>query len=76
MTALTHASLKAKQRLLREDFPENMGIRVHRSLSWLCCAEQSEENKDGQFIYLWIAFNAAYGQVNRPQVKDAAKIMS
>ena len=52
MTALTHASLKAKQRLLREDFPENMGIRVHRSLSWLCCAEQSEENKDGQFIYL------------------------
>jgi hypothetical protein len=32
---------------------------VHRSLSWLQRAEQAEDS-DGQFIFLWIAFNSAY----------------
>jgi hypothetical protein len=37
-------------------------LRVHRALSWLNRAEQLEEQHDldGQFIVLWIAFNAAY----------------
>ena len=32
---------------------------MHRALSWLDRAEQAED-LDGRFIFLWIAFNAAY----------------
>ena len=55
----THADLKAKQRALRDGFPETMGLRVHRSISWIGRAEAAEDD-DARFIFLWIAFNAAY----------------
>ena len=55
-----HSDLKTKQRALREGFPENMGLRVHRSISWIGRAENSRKDPDGQFLFLWIAFNAAY----------------
>lgn len=58
-TALTHAILKAKQRALREDFPQTMGLRVHRSISWIGRAEEATDD-DGRFIFMWIGFNAAY----------------
>jgi len=54
--------LKSKQRLLRDDFSDNLSLRVHRALSWLNKSEQCGEDKDSQFIFLWIAFNAAYAQ--------------
>ncbi len=57
--SLKHAALKKKQRTLRDDFPETMGLRVHRALSWIARAEEAED-ADGRFIFLWIAFNAAY----------------
>ncbi len=56
---LTHAFLKDKQRELRPGFPETMGLRVHRSISWIGRAEEAEDD-DARFIFLWIAFNAAY----------------
>ncbi len=56
---LKHAALKKKQRILRDDFPETMGLRVHRALSWIARAEEAKD-ADGRFIFLWIAFNAAY----------------
>ena len=56
---LTHASLKDKQRKLRPGFPETMGLRVHRSISWIGRAEEAEDD-DARFIFLWIGFNAAY----------------
>ena len=56
---LTHAVLKAKQRGLRAGFPETMGLRVHRSISWISRAEDASDD-DGRFIFLWIGFNAAY----------------
>ena len=59
-TAPSHAQLKDKQRRIRANFPLEMGLRVHRALSWLDRAEQCTEDPDGQFIFLWIAFNAAY----------------
>ena len=37
----------------------NLTLRVHRSLSWLQRAEQADD-ADGRFVFLWIAFNAAY----------------
>ena len=52
-------TLKARQREERENYPINLGLRVHRALSWLDRAEQSDDD-DARFIFLWIAFNAAY----------------
>lgn len=55
-----HAALKARQRALRDGFPESLGLRVHRALSWLDRAEQEVEDHDTRFILLWIGFNSAY----------------
>jgi len=52
--------LKARQRAERERYPPNLGLRVHRALSWLGRAEQLVEDVDARFVFLWIAFNAAY----------------
>jgi hypothetical protein len=56
----THAELKARQRAERGTHPENLALRVHRALSWLHRAEQSGDDPDARYIFLWIAFNAAY----------------
>lgn len=72
--ALTHAELKTRQRMEREHYPPALTMRVHRSLSWLDRAEQCEDD-DGRFVFLWIAFNAAYandlGDGNRLHEKQA-----
>ncbi len=52
--------LKAKQREIRGGFPETMGLRVHRSISWIGRAEREIDDPDARFLFLWIAFNAAY----------------
>jgi len=59
---LTHQKLKARQRAERHAFHPNLALRVHRALSWLDRAEQlaAEGDQDGSFVFLWIAFNAAY----------------
>ncbi len=57
---LTHAELKTKQRAIREGFPETMGLRVHRAISWIGRSETADEDHDARFVFLWIAFNAAY----------------
>ena len=61
--AYQHASLKARQREVRDGWPESLGLRVHRALSWLNRAEQEADDQDARFLFLWIAFNAAYAQV-------------
>lgn len=55
-----HKELKSYQRENRHAFPESLGLRVHRALSWLKRAENEHQDSDAQFIFLWIAFNAAY----------------
>jgi hypothetical protein len=57
---MDHASLKERQRAEREQHPTNLALRVHRALSWLDRAERSGDDLDARFIFLWIAFNAAY----------------
>lgn len=52
--------LKTRHRAERDGHHPNLALRVHRSLSWLSRAEQAESDPDGRFIFLWIAFNAAY----------------
>jgi len=56
---LNHDDLKARHRNERQDWHEHISLRVHRAPSWLNRAEQCED-EDGRFIFLWIAFNAAY----------------
>lgn len=53
--------LKHKKQELKENFSENLSLRVHRAISWLERAEQCDKgDTDSQFIFFWIAFNAAY----------------
>ena len=51
--------LKTRHRAERDNYHENLGLRVHRALSWLQRAEVADD-LDGKFIFLWVAFNAAY----------------
>jgi len=57
---LNYQSLKSRQRETRDSFPHSLSLRVHRALSWLKRAEQEDEDHDACFIFLWVAFNAAY----------------
>ena len=59
---MNYEQLKARHRAEREAYHPNLSLRVHRALSWLNRAEQlgQQSDIDGQFIFLWIAFNAAY----------------
>jgi hypothetical protein len=55
-------TLREKQKAIREEFSDALGLRIHRALSWLGRAEGAvaENDLDGAFIFYWIAFNAAY----------------
>ena len=55
----SYAALKERQRAERHTYPDALGLRVHRALSWLHRAEQSDD-LDAKFVFLWIGFNAAY----------------
>ena len=54
--------LKVRQRELRDGFPTNLALRVHRAISWLGRAEREDDDLDARFIFYWIAFNAAYAE--------------
>jgi Apea-like HEPN len=58
----SHNSLKTKQRAIRDQFHTNLGLRIHRSLSWLQRSEYAKGDHDSAFLFLWISFNAAYSQ--------------
>jgi len=56
----TYSELKTKHRKEREGYLPPLRLRTHRALSWLNRAEQEPEDNDARFLFLWIAFNAAY----------------
>ncbi len=58
--ALSFEELKAKERLLRDGFPETMAVKVHRAISWIGRAQAEPDDPDAAFLFYWIAFNAAY----------------
>jgi hypothetical protein len=58
--ALNYDTLKAKQRAIRDGFPDVLALRTHRALSWLKRAEQEADDGDVRFILLWVGFNSAY----------------
>lgn len=57
---LNYSDLKRRQRADRDAYPPALALRTHRALSWLNRAESETEDLDAKFIFLWIAFNAAY----------------
>lgn len=69
-------TLKIKQRKLRSEFSEGLGLRVHRALSWLEKSEHCCDDLDSQFIFLWIAFNAAYAQDCNRSIMTEGKTFS
>lgn len=54
-----NGTLKKLHREERSAYPSYLSMRFRRSLSWLQRAEQLDD-PDSHFIFLWIAFNAAY----------------
>ena len=59
---LDFAHLKSRHRDMRDSQPKDLGTRIHRALSWLGRSEQEADDIDARFIFLWIAFNAAYAR--------------
>lgn len=62
MATASNSSQVLKDRLKRAGggVPEMTRIRLHRAISWLRRAEAETGDHDARFIFLWIAFNAAY----------------
>lgn len=58
---MRHAELKSRHRAERGSWSEGLNLRVHRALSWLNRAEQCQD-EDAKFLFLWVAYNAAYAQ--------------
>lgn len=59
---MTASALKDTLRAVGETMPEPTRIRIHRAISWLARAEAEDDNPDARFLFLWIAFNAAYAR--------------
>ena len=66
-----------------ESLEEPSRVRLHRAISWLTRAESESDDQDAQFIFLWIAFNAAYArefgfeESSRQQLREFfAKLLS
>lgn len=56
------SALKATLKLEPDRYTESQRVRLHRAISWLRHAESNTVDDDGKFIFLWIAFNAAYAK--------------
>lgn len=62
MSTDRYHELKARQRADQLRHPDGMALRVHRALSWLQRAELADDDEDARFLFLWIAFKAAYAE--------------
>lgn len=71
---MDYETLKKRHRQERDDYHPNLSLRVHRALSWLQRAEQADD-ADGQFIFLWIAFNAAYATDLHEEYRATEKLV-
>jgi hypothetical protein len=55
-------ALKIKLKQNAESYSEPQRVRLHRAISWLARAESEANDPDAQFVFAWIAFNAAYAK--------------
>ena len=56
----SHANLRVRAQQIEKDYPDKLGLRVHRALSWVERAKLCEDDDDARFIFLWMALNSAY----------------
>ena len=56
------AELKAAHVAVRDQRQEPFNLRIHRAISWVKRAEAEPLDDDAAFIFLWVAFNAAYAR--------------
>lgn len=69
--------IKQQQAIFKEariagKFSDDFNLRIHRSLSWLKMAAETDD-LDMKFIGLWIGFNAAYArELNDDNPRDKA----
>jgi hypothetical protein len=61
--------LKLRHRAERAHYPHHVSLRVDRTLNWFYRSKSCQNNPDGQFIVLWIVFNAANWQENFQKAK-------
>ena len=54
--------LKTQLKATQDIHEEPSRVRLHRAISWLTRAAQENDDPDARFIFLWIAFNAAYAK--------------
>ena len=71
--AVNVQALELRQRHLRDRQDEAMRTRLHRALSWLRRAEQEKDDDDARFLFLWVAFNAAYAGEFTDEGKELLK---
>lgn len=71
--AVSAQVLELRQRQLRVGQDESMRTRLHRALSWLGRTEQEKDDDDARFLFLWVAFNAAYAGQFNDEGKELAK---
>ncbi len=67
-SSLTFETLEAKWLAVESRLPDDLRLRLRRSLSWLGRAgkEMAGNDHDAAFIFYWIAFNAAYQKQYSP----------
>lgn len=71
---MSAASMKARLKRDADRYPDAMRMRLHRALSWLARAEREERDADAAFIFLWIAFNAAYAREFGPDTGERRQL--
>ena len=59
---MTADRLKRRLKTVSAELAEPSRVRIHRAISWLGRAEAETADPDARFIFLWIAFNAAYAR--------------
>ena len=67
------AVMELRQRQLRARQDDAMRTRLHRALSWLGRAEKERDDDDARFLFLWVAFNAAYAGEFTDEGRELAK---
>ncbi len=71
---MTAATLKDQLRATGDVMPEPTRIRIHRAISWLARAETEDNDPDAKFLFLWIAFNAAYAREFGTELSERAQL--
>jgi hypothetical protein len=66
--------LKKKLKAAADNTPDHWRTRLHRAISWVRRAEVESADEDARFIFLWIAFNAAYAREFGPDENERSRL--